>query len=181
QPSDGPTRAGRLHRPRRLPLGDAGALRRPRRQQVPAVPASGEVCRGGLARPQDEPRLLRLQRPRPDPDPLRASLRGHRHLRTSPIITRLRLREARRAAAIQVTSTDAGGPWIAALLRSLASTAFSAGYCPVIEVSTVLIGGSSHSATPSLRATSRPWLSISTVVGRPRMPNARPTAPSGSR
>jgi 3-hydroxyacyl-CoA dehydrogenase len=58
QPSDGPARAGRLHRPRYLPLGDAGAARGSGGFQVPAVPAAGEVRRGGLGRPQGQARLL---------------------------------------------------------------------------------------------------------------------------
>ncbi len=41
---------------------DAGAARRPRRFQVPALPAAGEIRRGRLARPQDAARLLRLPR-----------------------------------------------------------------------------------------------------------------------
>ena len=42
--------------------GDAGAARGPRRFQIPALPAAGEIRRGGLARPQDAARLLRLSR-----------------------------------------------------------------------------------------------------------------------
>ena len=62
QPSDGPARARRFHRPRHLPVGHAGALRRPGRLQVSPVSAAGEVRRGRLARPQDAARLLRLPR-----------------------------------------------------------------------------------------------------------------------
>ena len=64
----GPLRACRLHRPRHLPLGHAGAVRGPRRLQVPALPAAGEVRRGRLARPQDAARLLRLPRREAGPD-----------------------------------------------------------------------------------------------------------------
>ena len=67
QPSDGPARARRLHRPRHLPLGHAGAVRGPGRQQVPALPAAGEIRRGRLARPQGQARLLRLPRRTPVP------------------------------------------------------------------------------------------------------------------
>jgi 3-hydroxybutyryl-CoA dehydrogenase len=62
QPPDGAARAGRLHRLGHVPLDHAGALRGLVRQQVPALSAAGEVCRGRLVRPQDQPRLLRLQR-----------------------------------------------------------------------------------------------------------------------
>jgi len=56
---------GQLERPHRaghLPCRHARALRGALGQQVPALPASREVCRGGLARAQDRPRLLRLRR-----------------------------------------------------------------------------------------------------------------------
>ena len=67
---DGPARAGRLHRPRYLPLRHAGAVRGPRRFQVSALPAAGEIRRGRLARPQDPARLLRLPRREAGPDTL---------------------------------------------------------------------------------------------------------------
>ena len=51
-------------------VGHAGALRGARRQQVPALPAARQICRGRLARPQDEPRVLRLSRRKAGPDPL---------------------------------------------------------------------------------------------------------------
>ena len=38
--------------------------------KIPAVPALGEICRGRLARPQDQARLLRLSRRKARPDPL---------------------------------------------------------------------------------------------------------------
>ncbi len=59
---DGPARARRLHRPRYLPVGDAGAARGPGRLEVSPVPAAGEVRRGRLGRPQGQARLLRLLR-----------------------------------------------------------------------------------------------------------------------
>ena len=77
----GPLGAGRLHRPGYLPRHHAGALRGPRRQQVPPLPAAGEVCRGGLARPQGQARLLRLSRRDPGPDPLRVG----RHALAPPV------------------------------------------------------------------------------------------------
>ena len=52
-PSDGPAGARRLHRPRHLPVGHAGAARGAGGFEVPAVPAAGEIRRGRLARPQD--------------------------------------------------------------------------------------------------------------------------------
>ena len=69
-PSDGAARARRLHRPRHLPVGDAGAARRPRGLEVPSVSAAGEIRRGRLARPQDAARLLRLSRPEAGADAL---------------------------------------------------------------------------------------------------------------
>ena len=48
--SDGAAGARRLHRPRHLPVGDAGAARGARRFEIPAVPAAGEIRRGRLAR-----------------------------------------------------------------------------------------------------------------------------------
>ncbi len=71
QSPDGPAGARRLHRPRHLPVGHAGALRGPGRLQVSPVPAAGEVRRGGLARPQDAARLLRLPRREAGADTLR--------------------------------------------------------------------------------------------------------------
>ena len=67
-PPDGTARAGRLHRPRYLPLGDAGAARGARRLEVPAVPAAREIRRGRLARPQGAARLLRLSWREAGPD-----------------------------------------------------------------------------------------------------------------
>ncbi len=67
---DGAARARRFHRSRHLPLGHAGAARRPRRLEVPAVPAAGEIRRSRLARSQDPARLLRLSRREAGPDAL---------------------------------------------------------------------------------------------------------------
>ena len=69
-PSDGAAGTGRLHRAGYLSVDHAGAARGPRRFQVPAVPAAGEIRRGRLARPQDPARLLRLSRRQADPDAL---------------------------------------------------------------------------------------------------------------
>jgi hypothetical protein len=68
QPPDGPAGARRLHRPRYGALDHERALRGPGRLQVPALSALGEVRRGRLARPQGQPRLLRLPRRSPRPD-----------------------------------------------------------------------------------------------------------------
>src|SRR5262249_59142395 len=65
-PPDGPARTRRFHRTRYLPLGHAGAARRSRGLEVPAVSAAGEIRRGWLAWPQDATRVLRLSR-RPPP------------------------------------------------------------------------------------------------------------------
>ena len=64
----GPAAARRFHRAGYLPVGDAGAVRRPGRFQIPALPAAGEICRSRLAGTQDRPRLLRLPRRTPDSD-----------------------------------------------------------------------------------------------------------------
>ena len=69
----GPAAARRLHRPRHLPVDHAGALRGAGGQQVPSVPAAGEVRRGRLARSQDPARLLRLSRREARSDPLSAT------------------------------------------------------------------------------------------------------------
>ena len=66
----GPLGARRLHRPGYLPVDHAGALRGTCRQQVPPLPAPGEVCRGRLARPQGQARLLRLSRRDARPHPI---------------------------------------------------------------------------------------------------------------
>ena len=68
QPPDGPAAARRLHRPRRLPRGHAGALRGPGGQQIPPLPAAGEIRRSRLAGTEDRPRLLRLLGRQADPD-----------------------------------------------------------------------------------------------------------------
>ncbi|MGY4329490.1 3-hydroxyacyl-CoA dehydrogenase [Bradyrhizobium sp. LB7.2] len=60
--SDGPAGARRFHWPRYLSVHHAGAARGSRRLQISSVPAAGEIRRGGLARPQDPARLLRLPR-----------------------------------------------------------------------------------------------------------------------
>ena len=60
QPSDGPARAGRLHRPRRLPRRHARARRRPRRRALPAAGVLVELVDDGPSRPEDRPRLLHL-------------------------------------------------------------------------------------------------------------------------
>jgi 3-hydroxybutyryl-CoA dehydrogenase len=70
QSSDGPPPAGRFHRSRHLPVGHAGALRRPRGFEVPPLPSAGEICRGRLARPEVAARLLRLPRRASGPDAL---------------------------------------------------------------------------------------------------------------
>jgi 3-hydroxybutyryl-CoA dehydrogenase len=56
----GPAGTGRLHRSRYLPVDHAGAVRRSVRQQVPPLPAAGEICRGRVVGPQNRPRFLRL-------------------------------------------------------------------------------------------------------------------------
>src|SRR5690606_11814859 len=62
QPSDGAAGAGRLHGSGRGAGDHERALRRPGRQQVPAMPAAGEIRRGRLAGTQVGARLLRLFR-----------------------------------------------------------------------------------------------------------------------
>ncbi len=59
---NGSARARRLHRPRCLSVGDAGAVRGPVGFEIPAVPAARQIRRGRVARPQDASRLLRLPR-----------------------------------------------------------------------------------------------------------------------
>ena len=59
-----------------VPVGDAGAARRPGGFQIPAVPAAGEIRRGRLARPQDAARLLRLSRREAGADALSARFRA---------------------------------------------------------------------------------------------------------
>ncbi len=61
-PSDGPAGTGRFHRPRYRAFGDAGAPRRLGGFEIPPLSAAGEICRSGLAGPQDPARLLRLSR-----------------------------------------------------------------------------------------------------------------------
>ncbi len=73
QSSDGAAAAGGFHRPRYLPVGDAGALRGVGGFQIPPLPAAREICRSGLARPQDRPRLLRLSRRTSGADALKAN------------------------------------------------------------------------------------------------------------
>jgi len=70
QPSDGSAGIGRLHWSRHLFVDHAGAVRGPGGQQIPAVPAVGEVCRGRLAGPEDRSRLLRLHGDPAAPDPV---------------------------------------------------------------------------------------------------------------
>jgi hypothetical protein len=62
QPSDGPAGAGRLHRPGHRAEHHERAARGPGRQQVPPLPAAGEICRGRLAGQEGRSRLLRLSR-----------------------------------------------------------------------------------------------------------------------
>ena len=64
EPSDGAAHAGRLHRPRHVSRDHERALRRLRRFEVPRMPAAQAVRRGGLARQEVGPRLLRLPRRR---------------------------------------------------------------------------------------------------------------------
>ena len=54
---------------------DAGAARGPGGFQVPAVPAAGEIRRGGLARAQDAARLLRLSRRTASADALAVAIK----------------------------------------------------------------------------------------------------------
>ncbi len=68
QPSDGTAGTGGFHRAGYLPVDHAGAVRGAVGFQVPAVPAAGEIRRGGLAGPQDQPRLLRLHAESTPPD-----------------------------------------------------------------------------------------------------------------
>ena len=53
QPSDGAAGTGGFHRAGYLPVDHAGAVRGAVGQQIPALPAAGEVCRGRLAGAQD--------------------------------------------------------------------------------------------------------------------------------
>ena len=81
---DGPARARRLHRARHLPVGHAGAARGAGRQQIPAVPAAGEIRRGRLARPQDAARLLRLPRRKAGADALSRLAPAHSRASGNP-------------------------------------------------------------------------------------------------
>ncbi len=66
----GPLELGGLHRAGYGALDHERALRGPGGLQVPALPAADQICRGRLAGPQGRPRLLRLPRRAPRPDPL---------------------------------------------------------------------------------------------------------------
>jgi 3-hydroxybutyryl-CoA dehydrogenase len=70
----GPARTRRFYRARHVPRDHAGAPRGARRQQVPALPAVGQICRSRLARPQNEPRVLRLPRRKAGPDPVKCGI-----------------------------------------------------------------------------------------------------------